>query len=128
MDELMTRFFGDLINRATGPMMFRFILQPLMAIFYAYRDGSLDARTGRPPYLYTIITEPDQRVDLLRQGFRSVARVITLGVVMDIIFQIIVFRRIYPLELVVTVLLLAFVPYLLFRGPINRLVRRRTHA
>src|SRR5262245_14720177 len=128
MDELMTRFWTDLIHRATGPMMFRFILQPLMALFYAYRDGLHDAHAGRPPYLHTIIYDPAQRGDLLLEGFRAVARVITLGVVMDTIFQIIVLRRIYPLELVVIVLLLAFVPYLLFRGPINRLMRRRTHA
>ena len=128
MDDLLTRFFGDLIGRATGPMTFRLILQPLMAIFYAYRDGVQDARTGRPPYLYTIITEPGERKELLREGFRAVARVIVLGVVMDAVYQFVVFKRIYPLELIVIVLLLAFVPYLLFRGPFNRLARRRMHA
>jgi hypothetical protein len=128
MDELMTRFWTDLIHRTTGPMTFRFILQPLMAIFYAYRDGMHDAQAGRPPYFHTILTGRGQRGELLREGLRAVSRVVAFGVVMDTIFQIIMFRRIYPLELVVIVLLLAFVPYLLFRGPINRLARRRTHA
>lgn len=50
MDDLTTRFWAELVGRTTGPMMFRFILQPLMAMFYAYRDGLLDARSGRPPY------------------------------------------------------------------------------
>jgi hypothetical protein len=128
MDDLLTRFFTDLIDRTTGPLTFRVILQPLMAMFYAYRDALNDARTGRPPYLHTMLTEPGQRKKLLREGFKSTSRVIVLGVVMDTIYQIIVFRRIYPLELIVVALLLAFVPYLLFRGPFNRLLRRRTHA
>jgi hypothetical protein len=129
MDEWMTRFWSDLVARTTtGPMTFRFVLQPLMAIFYAHRDGLHDARAGRPPYFYTMLTEPGQRIELLREGFKAVARVIAFGVVIDTIYQIIVFGRLYPGELVVIVLLLAFVPYLLFRGPINRLVRRRTHG
>jgi hypothetical protein len=35
-----------------------------------------------------------------------------------------VFRGVHPLQLVVIVLLLAFVPYLLLRGPVNRIARR----
>jgi hypothetical protein len=50
-------------------------------------------------------------------------RVILLGVLMDATYQVIVFRRIYPFELVVVVLLLAFVPYLVLRGPVNRIAQ-----
>ncbi|HEY9464741.1 MAG TPA: hypothetical protein VIR54_16720 [Vicinamibacterales bacterium] len=128
MDDLTTRFWAELVGRTTGPMMFRFILQPLMAMFYAYRDGLLDARSGRPPYLFTILTEPAERTELLAHGIKSVSRVIVLGVMMDTIYQLFVLGgRFRPLELVV-VLLLAFVPYLMFRGPFNRLARRRMHA
>jgi hypothetical protein len=128
MDELISRFWAELVGRTTGPMMLRFILQPLMAMFYAYRDGLLDARSGRPPYLFTILTEPAERTELLAHGIKSVSRVIVLGVMMDTIYQLFVLGgRFRPLELVV-VLLLAFVPYLMFRGPFNRLARRRMHA
>jgi hypothetical protein len=51
-------------------------------------------------------------------------RVLVLGVVMDVIYQFMVFRWVYPVELVIVVLALAFLPYLLLRGPINRLTRR----
>ena len=129
MDDLTARFWAELVGRTTGPMMFRFILQPAMAMFYAYRDGLLDARSGRPPYLFTILTEPAERTELLAHGINSVSRVIVLGVVMDTIYQLFVLGgRFRPLELVVVVLLLAFVPYLMFRGPFNRLARRRMHA
>jgi hypothetical protein len=46
---------------------------------------------------------------------------------MDAIYQLKLFRWIYPGELVLVVLLLAFVPYLLMRGPINRVVRSWLH-
>lgn len=128
MDDVLTRIWTDLVGRATGPMMFRFLLQPLMALFYAYRDGMDDARAGRPLYTRAVFSEPGERRELLREGLKRMSRVIALGVIMDTIYQLIVFRRIYPFELVVIVLLLAFVPYLLFRGPFNRLARRRTHA
>ncbi len=108
--------------------MFRFILQPLMAMFLAYRDGLDDARHGRPPYLQTICTDSAERNGLIAHGFRSVSRVIVFGLVMDTIYQTFVLRGFRPVELIVVVLLLAFVPYLLVRGPFNRLARRRTHA
>jgi hypothetical protein len=127
MDDLTTRW-AELVGRTTGPMMFRFILQPLMAMFFAYRDGLHDARMSRPPYLHTILTEPVQRNELLAEGFKSVSRVIVLGVVMEAIYEVSVLSTFRPVELVVVVLFLAFVPYLLFRGPFNRLARRRTHA
>jgi hypothetical protein len=50
-----------------------------------------------------------------------VTRVILLGVVMDTIYQLIVFRWIHPLQLVVVVLGLAFLPYVVLRGPIGRI-------
>jgi hypothetical protein len=40
-----------------------------------------------------------------------------------VLYQVIVFKTIHPLQLVVIVLGLAFVPYLLLRGPINRIAR-----
>jgi hypothetical protein len=128
MDDLLSRFLGELAGRADGPFSFRFILQPIMAIFYAYRDGVKDAHAGRPPYFWTIFTNPTQGSGLLRDGLTSVGRVIVLGVVMDVLYQVFVLRGFRPVELVVVVLLLAFVPYLLFRGPFNRLTRRRVHA
>ena len=99
-----------------------------MATFYAYRDGARDAQAGRPPYLRTMFTHPDQRRTLLRDGLASISRVIALGIVMDLLYQAIVLRGIRPLELIVIVLVLAVVPYLLIRGPVNRLLRSRIHA
>jgi hypothetical protein len=124
MEDLFTRFWSDLVGRLTGPMTFRLILQPTMAAIYALRDGLKDARGGRPAYFWTIFNQPDARQKLLSEGWKAVGRVIVLGLVMDFIYQVIEFRWVYPGELIVVALLLAAVPYLLLRGPFNRLARR----
>ncbi len=50
-DESLGRLWRDILDRPGGPMTFRFILQPAMAIIAALRDGFSDARLGRRPYV-----------------------------------------------------------------------------
>jgi hypothetical protein len=113
----------NLMDRVGGPMTFRIILQPTMAALLAVRAGIKDAREGRPPYFWTILTDASQRANLLRQGWGAVGRVFILAVIMDLIYQLIVLRWIHPLELLIVAIALAVVPYLLIRGPVNRLAR-----
>jgi hypothetical protein len=115
---------SDLIGRLSGPFSFRFVLQPIMAAIFAILDGVRDAHAGKPPYFWSVLTRPGQRRDLLREGWHRVLRVVVLGVVMEVLYELIVFKRIQPLQLVVVVLGLAFVPYLILRGPVNRIARR----
>lgn len=115
----------DLIDRPDGPMRFRFILQPLMAALAALHDGRKDARNGRPPYLVSMLHEPTERVALLREALNSTARIILLGLVMDMIYQAVVLRTFYPNQAVIIALVLAFVPYVLLRGPVRRAFRRQ---
>src|SRR6478609_9295695 len=61
IQEILTRFWDQLIAQPHGPLAFRLILQPLMATFFAIRDGLKDARAGRPLYTWTILTDPGQR-------------------------------------------------------------------
>ena len=125
MRDMLLRALTNLAARVGGPMTFRIILQPLMASIFAFRDGLKDAREGRPPYLWTLITDPSQRVDLIRQGWAAVGRVFILAIVMDVIYQLIVVGWIYPFETLTVSILLAVIPYLVIRGPVNRLVRSR---
>jgi hypothetical protein len=121
MEDTLSRFVSELVGRIHGPFSFRFVLQPVMALIYATVDGLADWRSGRPPYFWTMFTHFEERRRLLTEGWHRVARVVTLGVVMDVIYQLIEFRWIYPMQLVVVVLGLAFLPYVLFRGPVSRL-------
>jgi hypothetical protein len=92
-----------------------------MAAFFAIRAGLKDARTGRPAYFWTILTRPDERRALLHDGWKDVMKVFLLALVLDLVYQVIVFRWLYPLEMLIVAVLLACFPYLLIRGPANRI-------
>jgi len=123
MEELFTRLWDDLIGRIGGPMSFRLLLQPAMAMIFAIRDGLKDAREGRPAYFYSLFTDPENRRTRLREGFKAVSRVFVLAIVMDLIYQLIVLRWFYPLQALIVAFALAFLPYILLRGPVNRIAR-----
>jgi len=118
------RLWQNLLDRPAGPMTFRFILQPVMVTIVALRDGLADARTGRAPYFWTILTDPARRGTRLHEGLIATARVLLLGLGMDVIYQYIVFDTFHPAEAVIVAVLLAFVPYLLLRGLVTRVARR----
>ena len=124
MRDMLLRGWMNMIERVGGPMTFRIILQPTMATLLALRAGLKDAREGRPPYFWALLTDAANRADLLREGWRAIARVFLLAVIMDVIYQWIVARWVYPVEVVIVAILLAVVPYLLIRGPVNRIARQ----
>jgi hypothetical protein len=125
MRDFLARVLMNIADRIGGPMTFRLILQPAMAALLALRAGLRDAREDRPPYFWAVLTNRAHRPDLLREGWKAVGRVFILAVLMDVIYQWIVQRWVYPGEVVIVAIILAVVPYLLIRGPINRLAWRR---
>ena len=125
MDEILARLWEDLGGRIGGPLSFRVVLQPIVAATLAIRAGIKDAKQGRRPYFWAMLTHPEPGLRRLREGWKAVANVFALAVVMDVAYQVIVFRWVYPLEALLVAFLLAFVPYLLIRGPANRLARWR---
>jgi hypothetical protein len=125
MEEIFARFWNDIFGRVGGPMTFRLLLQPLVAATLGLRAGLRDARTGRPPFLWTVATDPAQRRDLMKDGWRDVAKVFVFAVILDIVYQLLVLHWVYPLEAALVAATLALVPYILTRGPVCRLVTRR---
>lgn len=126
----LERIFEDLFARLDGPLHFRFVFQPLMAIIFAVIDGVKDARTGKPAYFWALVTTPNYRKELLHEGWKSVGKIFILAIILDVIYQMKVHSTVYAGELLIVAVALAIVPYLLVRGPVNRLirlVRGRTH-
>jgi len=119
--DVFSRGFHHILQRSGGPMSFRFILQPTMAALAALHDGARDARTQQQPYVWTMLTHPVRSGPRLREGLIATARIMLLGLVMDAIYQITVLHAFYPGEMAAIALLLAFIPYLLLRGPMGRL-------
>jgi hypothetical protein len=87
------------------------------------RMETCDDEFVRPAYLWTIFTNPAERGYLLHEGWKAMLRVFILTIVIDAIYQFIVLRWFYPGEVLITAFILAFVPYLLIRGPVNRIAR-----
>ena len=123
MDSLWQRIVENLYNRLDGPLHFRFILQPLMAVIFAVIDGIKDAKLGKPVYFWSVISNPEHRKELVKDGWKHVGKIFILAVVLDIVYQLIVNRWIYPGETLIVAIILAIVPYVLLRGPVNRITR-----
>jgi hypothetical protein len=122
------RLLHDLLERPDAPMRFRFVLQPIMAAIAAVHDGREDARIGRSPFFVTLLRNPQERIGLLREALNATARIILLGLVMDVIYQAMVLKTFYPNEALAIALLLAFVPYLIIRGLVLRIARSQMHG
>jgi hypothetical protein len=123
--NLFSDLAGGVISRTTGPLKFRFLLQPLMAIFLAIRSGLRDSRNHKPPYFWEFCEDPAMRKELMVDCWKSVGKVFILALVLDCIYQLIELPRIYVFDALMVAFLLAIIPYVLIRGPVNRIATFR---
>ena len=127
MDDILRRFSENLIGRSSGLMNFRLVIQPLIASVLAVRAGLKDAREGRPAFLWAAIRNGAYRPELLRQGWQDIGKVFVIAVILDAVYQLIVQRGVYLLELLVVATVLAIVPYVMIRGPVTRITGALIH-
>ncbi len=73
--------------RFSGPMTFRFFSQRTMAGIAALHDGINDTAEVPRSFFWTAHSDPTQQAGRLREGFISVARILLLGISMDVIYQ-----------------------------------------
>jgi hypothetical protein len=123
MDDMWVRFYTQLIDRVTGPLHFRVVLQPLMAAFFAIRSGLADASADKPPYFWALLSDRPNRMAMIKDGWESLGRVFVLAIVMDVVYQLYVLHFVYPGEAIAVALILAIVPYLILRGLVTRVAR-----
>jgi len=117
------QFIEEMIGRIDGPMKFRLVLQPAMAIFFAIRDGRRDVREGAKPFGWALFTATGERRALIKDGWKGVGKVFLIAVVLDLIYQFLAIQGFRPLQAACTAALVALVPYLLVRGAANRVLR-----
>jgi hypothetical protein len=123
METLWQRFVEHFVSRLDGPLHFRFIVQPLMAVIFATLDGLKDAKAGKPAYFWAMVVNPEHRRELLKDGWKHFGKIFILAIVLDVIYQIKVHHAFYPVETLLTALALAVLPYVLLRGPVNRVAK-----
>lgn len=124
MDDIWMRVIENLSDRVSGPMKFRLVMQPVMATIFAIMDGVADAKSGTPPYFWSLLTQPETRIDMLKDGWKSVGKVFVLALTLDVIYQVIVLKFVYPGEAILVAFVLAILPYLLLRGLVTRIARK----
>ena len=66
---------------------------------------------------------PPTAHDMIKDGWKSVGKVFLLAIVLDVVYQIIAERFVYPGEAIIVAIILAIVPYLILRGLVTRLAR-----
>jgi hypothetical protein len=118
------QFLEELPRRFTGSGRLRFIFQPTVAIVLGIRGGLADAKAGNVPYLFGLILGAGRRRELLRSGMAAVRNLVALGIMMDIVFQLVLYRSVHPGAALVVGSILICLPYAVSRA----LTRRVTQA
>jgi hypothetical protein len=117
------QFLEELPRRFTGPGRLRFILQPIVAILLGVRGGLADAKAGTPPYLFGLLFAAGRRRELLRSGTAAISTLLAMGIILDVVFQLVLYREVHPGAALVVGPILICTPYALSRALTTRLAR-----
>ena len=123
MEEFLQRFAQGFMSRLEGPFSFRMIVQPLMAVIFATLDGLKDAKWGKPAYFWALFGSADHRRELLKSGWKSFGKIFILGIILDVVYQLKVHQPLNVGGVILAALVLAVLPYMALRGPVNRIAR-----
>jgi hypothetical protein len=74
-------------------------------------------------YTWSLVLTPWLRKELLKDGWKHFGKIFILAIILDIIYQMITVKGVYLLELLITAVVLALLPYILTRGPAARIIR-----
>jgi hypothetical protein len=116
-------FLDDIPKRLAGPGRFRFVMQPLMAVIFGVLNGLADARAGSPPYIFAMLFRRNLRGDLVKNGLSSVANLMLMGILLDVVFQWIILGVAHPGAALLIGPILVATPYMVARAFSNRLAR-----
>ena len=104
-------------------MTFRFYLQPRWRARGAPRRHQGRAARTQVVLLDGVLARRRGTAGRLREGLISTARIVLLGLSMDVIYQFKVLDRFYPAEALMMAILLAVIPYFIFRWIVERIAR-----
>lgn len=115
----------QLLGRASGPLHFRLFVMPIVVTILAIRAGLRDARGGQSSFWAGVVTSPIDRRRHLLSALRDVGKVFAVAVVLDTIYQCLELPVFSVMQLLFVATACAIVPYVLIRGPVTVLARRR---
>ena len=124
MDDMWMRFATQMAARVSGPMKFRLVLQPAHGVVLRNPRRAGGCQVGQAAVLLGPCVGLADRVGMLEGGWKDVGKVFILAIVLDVMYQLIVFRFVYPGEALVVAVILAILPYLILRGLVTRMFRK----
>jgi hypothetical protein len=113
-------FLDDLPARFTGRGRLRFLLQPTIAVILGVRGGLADARAGNPPYLLGLLLRGGRRAELARSGWAAIRNLLAAGIILDLLFQLLLYGSVHPGAALVVGPIFIGGPYVLSRALSNR--------
>src|SRR4051794_988301 len=122
--EAFSRAIGDLLERGSGPLHFRLVLQPIVASVLAIKAGLRDARKGQTPFLWDVFTNREKCGQLIRSVWKDIGKLFTVAFLIDTVYQIFMLHAFYLLQALIVAMAVAVVPYTLLRGLVTRIVSR----
>jgi len=75
--------------------------------------GRLHFREGQSSFLWGIITDPTRRRRRLVAGWKDIARIFVVAIVLDTAYQLVVLRAFYVVQTLIVAVACAIVPYVL---------------
>jgi len=94
--DMIERGWDNFLARPNGTLSLRLILQPTMAALLALRAGIQDAKEGRQGYLWSILSNPERRLQLLHEGWRGARTPFLAAIVLDCVYQTLPFDSSIP--------------------------------
>jgi hypothetical protein len=116
--------FGELLGRLHGPLNFRLLVMPTVVTVLAIRAHLKDVRSGKPVFLGAFIRSSTERARLVRSALGDVGKTFVVAVVLDTVYQILVYKSFRPGPAIFVALVCAVLPYVLVRFVFARIVHQ----
>jgi Flp pilus assembly protein TadB len=84
----------------------------------------MSVKAGRLTFFWAVFTDKARRPELLQLAWKDVGKVFIVAFTLGVIYELIVWHWVYPTQAILVAVVLAFIPYLLVRGPVTRIARR----
>jgi hypothetical protein len=130
MPSLIYEIWENAMARTLSSLNFRFVLGPALSVFFAIRTGLHEAKKHCPPSLLRLLASRKQRKALLQESRRNLGNLFVFAMALDILYQAVMVYILgrtdlfLPVESLLTAFFLSVLPYLMIRGPANRLTRK----
>ncbi len=120
LQEIWSRAIDQLFSRPDGPFSFRFMVMPTIAVLIAIRSGIKNGRAGKGGFIWAMLfSDSTERNLLFASAVKDIGRMFIVAIVLDTVYQVIVFRAFYIVQALIIALVCAVVPYVLVRGPVT---------